>query len=185
MLMKFNMKMAAKLYRRQGVGRSVVVPVVMLLFLWLSSFIAHPYYISVTELEYKPREKELQIAVKIFTDDLEDALKQASHQKINLQNKEEQKKNEALVSAYLQKHLNIQVAGKNLNYSFEGMQQEEEATWMFLLVKNVAPFTTATVNNDLLYETRSDQVNIMHFVNKGDRKSYRLTNPDKSYSFSW
>ena len=34
--------------------------------LWLMAFSFHPYYMSVTEMEYKPAEKEIQVSSKIF-----------------------------------------------------------------------------------------------------------------------
>ncbi len=58
----------------------------MAIGLWLTAFSLHPYYMSVTEIEYKPAEKEVQVACKIFTDDLEEALKKEFAKKIDIVN---------------------------------------------------------------------------------------------------
>jgi hypothetical protein len=206
--MKFNIKKKQKLHERRKEDRKPwvdnlrvlpektlrkmlsikpcimrIIPFVLLLL--FGSFTGHPYYMSVTELEYKPKEKEIQIACKIFTDDFEDALKQTVGYNVNLVSKDDTEKNKLLIAAYLKNHLQISISNKSLQTEFLGFEQEGEATWSYLLVRNTLPFKKINVQNDLLYHLRQDQINIIHFTNNGVRKSYRLTYPEKSYIFSW
>ena len=194
--------MVAVLYKRLGEGKPVVVSrkssvvnrpwsIVRRLFLllaiglWLTAFSLHPYYMSVTELEYKPAEKEVQVACKIFTDDLEEALKREFNKKVDIVNAAQKKENEQLLQRYLQKHLKLQLDNKAVALDFFGFEEEGEAIWIYLLAKNTAAFKSATVFNDVLYSYREDQLNIIHFKNKGERKSYRLNYPNNQVSFSW
>jgi RecG-like helicase len=125
------MKMAAELYKRLKNGKPVVASgkwlvaghpwsIVHRLFLltiigfWLTAFSLHPYYMSVTEFEYKPAEKEVQVACKIFTDDLEEALKKEYKRKVDILNTSAKKENEQLLNRYLQQHLRLQLDGKTL-----------------------------------------------------------------------
>lgn len=180
--------MAVILYKRQKRSTRFVVCSLWLLAacsLWLTAFSLHPYYMSVTEMEYKPAEKEVQIAGKLFIDDLEFALKQEFKTKVEILNAGDKKKNEALLNIFFQKHLKVSIDGKPVAYSLIGFDREEEAIWTYLEIKNVNPFKTATVFNDLLYSFRQDQINIVHFKNGSDRKSYRLTYPDTQVNFYW
>lgn len=157
----------------------------MAIGLWLTAFSLHPYYMSVTEIEYKPAEKEIQIACKIFTDDLEEALKKEFAKKVDVVNPAQKKENEQLLQRYLQKHLKLQLDHKAVALEFFGFEEEGEAVWIYLLAKNTAAFKSAVVFNDVLYSYRNEQLNIIHFKNKGERKSYRLNYPDNQVTFSW
>ena len=152
---------------------------------WLTAFLVHPYYMSVTELEYKSADKEIQISSKIFIDDLEYALQEEYKTKVEILNAADQKKNEALLDKFFRKHLKLSVDGKPVSYQLIGFEREEEAIWTYLVVKNISKLKSATVFNDLLYNYRDDQINIIHFKNNNDRKSHRLTFPDKQVSFNW
>lgn len=151
----------------------------------LSAFFFHPYYMSVTELEYKPAEKELQVACKIFTDDLEETLKREFNKKVDIVNAAQKKENEQLLQRYLQKHFKLQLDNKAVALEFFGFEEEGEAIWIYLLAKNTAAFKSATVFSDVLYSYREDQLNIIHFKNKGERKSFRLNYPNNQVVFTW
>ena len=153
--------------------------------LWLMAFSAHPYYMSVTEFEYKPAEKEVQVACKIFTDDLEETLKKEYKRKVDILNASTKKENEQLLNRYLQQHLRLQLDGKTAALQMIGFEQEGEAVWIYLVTNNTAAFKSAVVFNDLLYSYREDQLNIIHFKNKAERKSHRFTFPNKEVTLSW
>ncbi len=207
--LKFNMKMAGKLHKRLVEGKPVVDSrkPIMVTSKWLvgsglstvvrrlsfltafilcfTAFSLHPYYMSVTEFEYKPAEKEVQIACKIFTDDLEGALKQLLKRKVDILNAAVKKENEQLLNTYLQEHLKLQLDGKSVPLQMIGFEQEGEAVWVYLVTKNTSSFKTATVFNDLLYSYKEEQINIIHFKNGLERKSHRLNYPSKQVTLSW
>lgn len=152
---------------------------------WLTAFSLHPYYMSVTEFEYKPAEKEVQVACKIFTDDLEGTLKKEYKRKVDILNASAKKENEQLLNSYLQQHLRLQLDGKPVVLKMIGFEQEGEAVWIYLVANNTAAFKSAVVFNDLLYSYREDQLNIIHFKNKAERKSHRFTFPNKEVALRW
>lgn len=182
--------MAVILYKRRdrkfkkGLYRLILILLVPCA-LALGSFMMHPYYVSVTEIEYKPAEKEVQIAGKLFIDDLEYALQKEFTTKVAILNTADKKKNEALLNTFFQKHLKISIDGKPAAFQMIGFDREEEAIWTYMVIKNVTQLKSATVVNDLLYSQRQDQINIIHFINNGNRKSHRLTYPDTQFTFSW
>lgn len=182
--------MVGKLHKRRGKGSRLPVSGKLVLLLasfalLVSAFALHPYYVSVTEMEYNAGKKEIEISGKIFIDDLEYALKQEFKTNVAVLNEAEKKRNSELLNSYFQKHLKLTVDGKPVAFEFVGYQREEEAIWSFMAVKNIKPFKMVTVFNDLLYSFREDQVNIVHFKNKNERKSFRLTYPDNKVSLSW
>jgi hypothetical protein len=201
--MKFYMKNSGKLHewcpkvvgfvvcssRRLLLRRSLLFPCLAVLLysciLVLGSFAIHPYYLSISEFNHKAAEKQIQVTEKFFADDLEEALEQELKQQVNILKKEDQKKNETLISQYLQKHLQLKVDGKPVALKMIGYEIELESVWVYLEANNVVKIKTAEVLNDILYSLRASQVNIIHFTNKGQRKSYRLSSPENKISFSW
>lgn len=190
--MKFIIEKGGKLHERlknsqpvAGRCKSLVILMLGICFLVLASFVTHPYYVSVTELEYRPAQKEIQIACKIFTDDLEDALKAETKKQISISDDKDKAAKQQLIFKYLQSHLKILVDGKAVAYEMIGYELEQEAAWNYLVIKNVAPFKKVTVSNDVLYSLRDGQINILHFKNNGERKSFRLNAPETNYTFNW
>lgn len=206
-LMKFNVRIEQKLHERQGMqpvaGHNESLAgkkrqwlmnkkmkticsllVLSAISLWLTAFTVHPYYMSVTDIEYRPAQKEIQIACKIFTDDLEDALKAEIKKSVTLTDGKDKAAKLELLRHYLQTHLKLVIDGKAVAYELIGFENEQEATWNYLLVKNVSGFKAVTVYNDLLFQLRTGQINIIHFKHKGETKSYRLTAPEAQHTFS-
>jgi hypothetical protein len=66
-----------------------------------------------------------------------------------------------------------------------GFEREQEAVWNYLLVKNVSTFKTASVYNDVLFQLRDGQINIIHFKVNGTSQSYRLNAPTVRHIFQW
>ncbi|MBX9783771.1 MAG: hypothetical protein K2X48_10815 [Chitinophagaceae bacterium] len=153
-------------------------------FLMLGSFNVHPYYMSVTELEYRPAQKEIQISCKIFADDLEEAVKADSKKTVNLFDEKQKAINQTYILNYLKKHLKITVDGKAVPYEMLGFEKEEEAMWNFLVIRNIASAKKVTVFNDVLYNLRDGQINILHFKTKNNTQSYRLNAPELQHPFN-
>lgn len=145
----------------------------------------HPYYVSVTEIEYIGANKEIGIACKIFADDFEQALKALYHTKIDLYNTKDTSLTGKQIAGYISKHLQVSAGGKKLSLQYLGYEIEGEAAWCYFSAGDVAPFSQLEVFNDLLYEYKKEQVNLMHVKANGNRKSARLSAPDNRLSFDF
>lgn len=145
----------------------------------------HPYYVSVTEIEYSYPDKEIQVACKIFTDDFEQALKAMYHTKIDLYHPQDKTLLDKQITGYIQKHLHLTADNKIVRLNYIGYEIEGEAAWCFFSAGNISPVKNILVFNDLLYEYKKEQVNMMHTRVNGDRKSARLSYPDTSMQFSF
>ena len=145
----------------------------------------HPYYISVTDIKYKEKEKSLQISCKLFTNDLENALKKIYKKPIDVLHPKDKAETEKLLFDYISKHLQIKVNGKLQNLVFIGYEKEEEAVWTYLEVKNVALPKTMHIENSLLYEYLPQQLNMVHTEMRDKKQSSKVTNPDKVLEFTF
>ena len=139
----------------------------------------HPVYVSVVEIEHNKADQSLEMSCRIFTDDFEKTLRGTTKQKVDLINPADKKAMEQLVNQYIQQHLKIRVNGKTVSLNFLGYEQVEESIQSYYQVNGISEVKNILLEDDILYEYKSEQMSIIHITVNGNRKSTRLTNPDK------
>ncbi len=142
----------------------------------------HPFFVSVTEIQHNSKEKTLEISCKIFTDDFEKTLRQNYKTSVDLLHPTNKAAMDKLVTDYVRKHLQITADGKPLQLQFVGYEKDEEATWSYFQVNNVASVKKIDVTDNLLFEYKKEQINILHVIVNGNRKSTKLDNPESKVS---
>lgn len=147
--------------------------------------LAHPYYVSVTEITYNEVGKEIQIACKIFTDDFEYALKEMYHTRVDLYHPADKNLINQQIDGYIKKHFYIKTNEEAVRLQFLGYEIEGEAAWCYFSAEGISPVKKIEVFNDLLYAYKKEQVNIMHAKVGGVRKSERLAYPGSRAVFSF
>ena len=156
---------------------------VLVMVMPLMGWRMHPYYVSMTEIEFNPKEKKLEISVRIFTDDLEKALARSCGCKTDLLSPEKKEAMKPVLDSYLKKKLGISVNGKPVSYSFLGFEKEEESIWSFLEVSLDKIPDQLMVTNQLLYEIQKQQSNLVRYRKPGSDKTLQLTNPEREVRF--
>jgi hypothetical protein len=143
----------------------------------------HPFYFSVTELEYNSSRKEVGISCKVFPDDMEEALRLFTKKKFDLSIENNQEISAALAS-YFKKHLGIKVNGKSKDIIFLGYQNDKEATWIYFNIPKLTNVASIELSTDLMYEYREEQTNIIHLNIDKKRESLKLTAPSTTVSIT-
>jgi hypothetical protein len=138
----------------------------------------HPFYVTVTEIEYSSKNKELGISIKTFPDDLEETIRLNSGKKIDLSIKNNPQINQ-LVTTYLQQHLTIEINKNKKQLNFLGYEIDKEAVWIYFNIPKINSIKELKVISDVMYEYKSEQTNIVHVNVNGSQKSYKLNAPDK------
>lgn len=146
---------------------------------------SHPYFVSVTEIEHNAKEQSIQISCKIFTDDFEKTLRKNCNCYVGLLQPEDKNAMDKLVNEYLQKHLSLKIDGKAAGLKYVGYENIEEAIFSYWEVTGVPAVNTLEVINNILYDYKDEQVNIVHVTIKGIRRSAKLNNPDDKISFDF
>ncbi|MDQ0106162.1 hypothetical protein SAMN05660909_01331 [Chitinophaga terrae (ex Kim and Jung 2007)] len=150
---------------------------------WLT--VLHPFYVSVTEIAHDAGKQELQVTCRIFTDDLENTLRAQFKTPVDITNPANRKKVDEYIAAYLSQHLVITLDGKTVSLHYLGYKIEEDAVWSFLEAEKIPVPKTVQVKNDLLYEKHPTQINMIHVMVNGTRKSSKLDNPKSLATFSF
>lgn len=151
--------------------------------------VAHPFYVSVSEVRMDTRAQTLTLSCRLFTNDLEDALTRLYARPFDLQNAKDDKTVHAVLDEYVQKRFSIGIAGMLQKLRFLGLEQEDDATWChwestnFAATLSLSKGSSLTVTNALLYDFLPDQVNVIHIYADETRQSTRLVNPERSAAF--
>jgi hypothetical protein len=143
--------------------------------LWAYLSLAHPFFISLTEVRYNAGSKKMELAQKIFWDDLEVALSKEAGVTVDFLKPKDKAKLESQVKAYLLKHTQVWVNGKLVPLTYLGYEVEEDAAWFYLESTATNLPKTVEVQNTLLLRDFDGQQNIVHvYLNSKSPKSLLL-----------
>ena len=136
--------------------------------------IAHAFYVSVYSVNFDDSLQEVRVVCKVFTNDLEDAVKKKnsiSHLSINAGS--DQQTRDKIVNYILQKtKITLNNKLKILifdHFSWEG-SDITQTTLCHFKIKDISSVKSFGINTDLLTELYDDQVNIVN-VRVGDKRS--------------
>ena len=146
---------------------------------WLPP-VVHPFYVSVTEVEYDRKAGSMGISCKFFTDDLEEALKGGGTGKVDL-SKGDRVQNQKRIEAYLMAHFRISCGNEPVALRFLGTEFGPDATWCYFEATGIPKGPSVKIISDCFYEVRKEQVHIFHVTVDGERKSRRMVNPEKEF----
>jgi hypothetical protein len=148
-------------------------------------YLAHPLYITVTEVNHNPKDKILEVSCKAFTNDLETVLEKMTKTKVDLSSAADKKATDQLIGTYVEKHLQLKCDGKSVQLHFIGSEKEADGTWSYFQVNDIPTVKRIDVVNTLLYDGFEQEINIMHVTVGGERKSFRLDYPASAASFQF
>jgi hypothetical protein len=156
---------------------------ILIAFTFLFAPGAHPFYLSVTDMKYNGKNKTIEVACKLFTNDLETALKKLNNQSVDLIHPKDKKETEKILFGYISKRLSITLNGKNRNLKFIGYEKEDDVIWAFMEIEKCELPKQIVISNSLLYDFLKEQSNIVHFEVNGNKQSSRVVNPEKEIKF--
>lgn len=147
----------------------------LIMFVGLSSFNVHKFYVSIYQVDFVPEKKRVEITARIFLDDLNTAMEQEYNAKIHLGEKAESAQDVLFLQKFLQKHLKIAIDGKERNIQFLSKELENNVLIIYLKINDIKKMSAMKIQNNALLELNSDQQNIIQtkFFNK--KKSYLFT----------
>ncbi|MBL6646600.1 MAG: peptidase E [Flavobacteriaceae bacterium] len=135
----------------------------------------HKFYVSTTEIDYRPEIATFQITVKVFTDDFQNLLQKRYDTKLTLDPDSDAGLVDYYATRYLKQKIKLNVDEQPVALQFLGKTYDLDQTTLFLQVTDVPDFQTLTVENHLLFELFDDQQNIVRVKTPTQRKSFLHT----------
>ncbi len=147
-----------------------------LLLLPLLAFAPHKYYVSTTDLYYKPEKQQLQFVVRVFTDDFSVALSSYAKDEISLDpDTAPVEELEPLISNYFNDHFSVYGLPSESSFSFVGWEYIQDQTHLYASFDNVPKLSVLEWSNTFLITTFPDQKNIVTLITSTVKKSFLHT----------
>ena len=146
---------------------------------------AHPFYVSITSVDYNPSKKRVEVSCRLFYDDLEVALKNQLGQHIDVIHPKNKAAADSAISKYIRQNFKINVNNQPRNLRYVGYEIEEDVAWCYLEVSDVPAISRLDIVNQLLFKDFKNQSNIMHIKVNNTKKSTKLDNPKRTASFTF
>ncbi len=144
----------------------------------------HPYHVSVCDVIVNREAKSIQVAQRIFVDDLEIALRKSSKDNsFHLFGDSSQV--QKVLSAYIEAHFSLKTNGREASLVFLGYEMEDDVLWSYQEADIENRISSIEINNTLLFSTFRDQQNILHIKYGERKKSFILNKTNDSATFQW
>ena len=130
--------------------------------LFLSLLFAHDFHVSVTNAEYKEDVQELQISIKVFTDDLEDALSSETGARFSLKEAGKNKEQDSVLSNYIQAKFQVLEDQEPLPMTYIGHEIELDICFIYMLVSDFPVEKELEIRNIIFFDRFEDQSNIVN-----------------------
>tara|TARA_B110000285_G_C14669519_1_gene399698 strand:+ start:105 stop:602 length:498 start_codon:yes stop_codon:yes gene_type:complete len=149
------------------------------------SFSAHKYYLSLTQITFKPASKTVQVIINVFMDDIETALN--SDYKIDLQltTKKELEDNDVYFKKYLKEKIHFKVDGIAKEFTYLGKEYDADLIYFYLEIENINQLKTLEITNNILTKHFPQQQNMTKCKLGEKHKSILLTKKENSATFNY
>ncbi|TGE22969.1 DUF6702 family protein [Hymenobacter metallicola] len=161
------------------------------LFLFLASCLlslaaaAHAYHASIMEVRYNSQKQQLEVALKVFTDDFEKALSVGQPRAISFELTPRPQITQ-LTAELLRKSLAFGTKpGETLPLQLIGFEKDHEAHWLYLAVKLPKPTNNLVLRHKLLVDTFRDQMNIVNLEAGGKKQSALFRDGNEEQKLVW
>ena len=146
-----------------------------LLFLTLTSFNVHKFYVALYQVNYAPEKKMLQITARIFVDDLNSAVGKKYSKKINLGSENETIEDVNLLKKYFTEKFYLKVNGQTKPLQFLSKEMEGDVLICYFNLREIPKVNSLEIFNSVITEGNSEQQNIMHFNVLGKKNTLLFT----------
>jgi len=147
----------------------------ILLIVPLFAFTAHKYYISLIKVEYKTESKSIQVTMRIFIDDLQEAINKTYNKNFELGESDKKNDIDTLINNYIKNNFVIKINSQNKNYLFLGKEDEKDVIFLYLEVENIESIQSIEIKNSMLMDVFPEQKNIIKLTINDTKKTFLLT----------
>jgi hypothetical protein len=148
---------------------------IVIIFLTLSSFGIHKFYVSIYQINYASEKKMLQITSRLFVDDVNAVLYKKFGKKTNLGEKNESLEDVNLMKKYILDNFSLKVNGELKLINYLSKEMEGNVIICYYNIKDISKINSLEVKNSALIDLNSEQQNIIQSTIYGEKQSLLLT----------
>ena len=145
----------------------------------------HPMYISISQINHNQQNESIELTMKIFVDDLMEAIEREKGVKLYLGEAKEHPKSDSIINTYIREHLDIHVNESLVDMNFLGWELEQDALWCYLEGLEIPSISSMNIRNTILMDQFDTQTNIVHVDIVSAKRSVLLNKGKKEDSISF
>ena len=145
----------------------------------------HPLHISVSNLDYNPETKSLEMTHKLFIDDFEKFLEAKHEVKLQMGTTKEHPNTDKYIQEYVQEKVLLTINNKKVIPAFVGREQDTQSIWVYFEVNKLKKIKTIHLENQLLLDYFDDQSNIVHLKYLNKKQSVRFNSKKTSSTLNF
>ena len=155
-----------------------------LLFTFLLAFSVsakpiHPYHVGSVEINYNAKTKTFEISAKFFLDDLENSLNAKYNKTLHFGEEKSKAGLDQALENYFAEYFKLKSNNKFMKINYLGFEEDKESVNVYLESEATEIPKKVETAVSLLYSFFDDQMNIVHIIVNGERKSSKLNYPDR------
>ncbi|MBX0290815.1 hypothetical protein K3G63_10220 [Hymenobacter sp. HSC-4F20] len=146
---------------------------------------AHAYHASIMEVRFNPEKQRLEIALKIFIDDLEKGLSVGKPTPVRT-DQLPRPQLDPLLMDLLRRSVQFSARpGQALPLTLVGLQKETDSYWLYFTAPLPASATSVSLRHQLLLNLFPDQMNIVNLDARGKKQSLLFREGEESQPLKW
>ena len=132
-----------------------------MLIIPMLSFSAHKYYLSLTQINFIPESKSVQIIINVFMDDIETALNKDYNIDLQLTTEKELTENDVYFKKYLNEKLHFKVNAVAKKFNYIGKEYDGELVYFYLEIEDISDVNQIEISNKILIKHFPKQENLI------------------------
>ncbi|MGH9844839.1 MAG: DUF6702 family protein [Blastocatellia bacterium] len=128
---------------------------------------SHKFHVSVAAIEFNSKAQSVEVVLRVYADDLENALSQHAKRTVKLDPAKSREAGE-VVMAYLRSQFELKTAaGKPVKFTWVGLEAQVDMFWLYFEGKAPGGLAGTQLKNRVFCELFDDQVNIVNAKQQG------------------
>jgi hypothetical protein len=147
------------------------VSLIVLLFSLFVPARIHDFHTSLAEVQYNASERVLEVSLRVFTDDLEDALLRENGGKaIRVTDAGTA---DPFIKNYLAKNFSVIDGGNRRRpINLLGKEITVDVTWIYFEIKDIDNLSGKRLQNAVLTEVFDDQINMVNLITPSGKQTF-------------
>ncbi|KUJ50812.1 DUF6702 family protein [Chryseobacterium sp. JAH] len=139
----------------------------------------HPYHVGSVEINYNSKSKTFEITGRFFLDDLENGLGEKYGKSFHFNDEKFKTQINTALKNYCEEYLKLKVDNRFLKVTYVGYEEDSESVNVYLESETVSSPKKVEAAVSFLYNLFDDQINLVHIIVNGNRKSEKLSYPNR------
>lgn len=153
------------------------------LFMLSTFWLRHDFHVSIAQVDYM--DQELQCALRLFTEDLENRIESDYGLKLKLGSENEHPQADSLIAEFIEAEFQLKLEGQNLKQHFLGKEVDFELIYLYFFYPCPEVPRELSVSNRVFFDSFDDQSNIVNVKIGGELRSAFLNSSETEQTLTF